>query len=361
MNLYNLKENLKALKKLLPKETQILAVIKNDAYGHGLLEVARTLSQEGVFGFGLSEPCEAYLLRKAGFIHPILLLSGFEKDWLLDIYSLRITPTVVNLHTLNWLIEFTLKKGITLEFHLKVDTGMHRFGLPLEELDLFLEKLKENPQLKLIGLMTHFSAAEDVEHELTKTQLKSFEKVQSYLEKRGIYPKFIHFANSAGIIFFNEKGNLVRPGISLYGGYPTFKARTYLKLKPVMTLKSKVIEIKKIKRGEYAGYGPFFQAQRDTLLGLVPVGYGDGYFRSLSNKGFASIRGKRVPVVGAISMKVLHLDLTELESPQIGEEVILVGGEREEVPADELAQLAGTISYELFCSLGKTLPKVFKS
>ncbi len=336
-------------------------MIKNDAYGHGLLEVARSLSQEGIFGFGLSEPCEAYLLRKAGFIHPILLLSGFEKDWLSDIYSLRITPTVVNFNTFEWLIEFTLKKGVNLEFHLKVDTGMHRFGLPLEEVEKFVEKLKENPQLKLAGLMTHFSCAENLEHELTQIQLRNFKKVKLYLEKKGIFPKFIHFANSAGIIFFNEKGNLVRPGISLYGSYPNFKARNYIKLKPVMSLKSRIVEIKKIKKGEYAGYGPNFQAKKDTLLGLVPVGYGDGYFRSLSNKGFANLRGKRVPLVGNISMKVLYLDLTEIENPKIGEEVILLGGEKEEVPVDELAQLAGTISYELFCSLGKTLPKVFKT
>lgn len=128
-----------------------------------------------------------------------------------------------------------------------------------------------------------------------------------------------------------------------------------------MTLKSRIIEIKKLKKGEWAGYGPHFQAKRETFLGLVPVGYGDGYFRSLSNKGFANVRGKRVPVVGAVSMKALYLDLTELENPQIGEEVILLGGEKEEVPADELAQLAGTISYELFCSLGKTLPKFYQS
>lgn len=323
--------------------------------------MARALSQEGVFGFGLSEPCEAQLLRKAGFIHPILLLSGFEKDWLSDIYALRITPTVVNLNTLEWLIEFTLKKGITMEFHLKVDTGMHRFGVPLEDLNRCLEKLKENPQLKFVGLMTHFASAEILEHELTQSQLKSFKEVQIYVEKRGFFPKFIHFANSAGIIFFSEKGNLVRPGISLYGSYPNFQARTYIKLKPVMTLKSRIVEIKKVKKGKYVGYGPYFQASKDTLLGLVPVGYGDGYFRKLSNKGFASIRRKRVPVVGAISMKVLYLDLTELDNPQVGEEVILLGGEREEVPVDELAQMAETISYELFCSLGKIFPKIYKS
>jgi alanine racemase len=126
-----------------------------------------------------------------------------------------------------------------------------------------------------------------------------------------------------------------------------------------MTLKSRIVEIKKIKKGEYAGYGPNFKAERDTVLGLVPVGYGDGYLRSLSNKGFAYLKGKRVKVVGNVSMKALYLDITDVESPQIGEEVILLGGENEEVSADELATLAGTISYELFCNLGKTIPKEY--
>ena len=360
IDLRNLKKNLKALKKFLPPETGILPVIKNDAYGHGLVEVARALSEEKVFGFGLSEPEEALILRKAGFIHPIILLSGFEKDWLEDMYPLRITPVVPSLRHLEWLIEFTLKKAITLEFHLKIDTGMHRFGMLPEDLEKFAEKLKENPQLKLIGVMTHFSCAENPEHELTKSQISALKKALYFLKNHGFVPKYVHFANSAGIIFLPEKGNLVRPGISLFGSYPGFKARSYIRLYPVMTLESKIVELKKVKKGEYAGYGPDFLAKKDSILGLVPVGYGDGYLRSLSNKGFAFVRNKRVPVVGTVSMKALYLDLTELESPQIGEKVILLGGGREEVPVDELAQLAGTISYEIFCSIGKNIQREYK-
>ncbi len=360
INLENLKKNLEALKKFLPSETYILPVIKNDAYGHGLVEVARALSEKKVFGFGLSEPEEALILRKAGFIHPILLLSGFEKDWLEDMYPLRITPVVASLKQMEWLIEFSLRKGISWEFHLKVDTGMHRFGLPLEELDKCLKKLKENPQLKISGIMSHFACAENPEHELTQTQLNNFKNVVKIFQENNFILKYIHFANSAGIIFLPEKGNLVRPGVSLFGSYPCFRARSYIRLYPVMTLESRIVEIKKVKKGEYAGYGPGFVAKKECVLGLVPVGYGDGYLRSLSNKGFAFVRNKRVPVVGIISMKALYLDLTEIESPQPGEKVILLGGEKEEVPVDELAQLAGTISYELFCSLGKSIPREYR-
>ncbi|RLG13036.1 alanine racemase [Candidatus Pacearchaeota archaeon] len=361
INLYNLKKNLQALKKFLSSDIKILPVIKNDAYGHGLIEVAKTLSEENVFGFGLSEPLEAYYLRKAGFVHPILLLSGFEKDWISEMRSLKIIPVVTNMKQFEWLSKFTKEKLIKWEFHLKIDTGMHRFGLPVEEIKQFIEKLKNTPQLQLTGIMTHFSAAEHPDSEITQFQLKLFKKSLKLFYKYKIFPKYVHFANSAGIIFFSEKGNLVRPGISLFGSYPCNEAYKYIKLFPVMTLKSKIVEIKKLKKGESAGYGPTFYAKKDTILGLIPVGYGDGYLRSLSNKGFAYYRNKRVPVVGTISMKALYIDLNEIENPKIGEEVILLGGKNNEVPADELAQLAGTISYEIFCSIGKSIPKEYKT
>ena len=325
------------------------------------MEIAKVLAKEGVFGFGLSEPEEALILRNNGFSQPILLLSGFEKDWLPEMYNLKITPVVTNLFTLEWLCEFVKKKNLKWEFHLKVDTGMHRFGLNLKDLNTFIEKIKKFSLLKLTGVMTHFSCSENLEHELTQLQLKNLKKVLEKLKINKILPKYVHFANSGGIIFLPEKGNLVRPGISLYGSYPCYKAKELIKLYPVMTLKSKIAEIKRIKKGDYAGYGPNFKAKKNTILGLIPVGYGDGYLRSLSNKGFAYYKGKRVSVIGNVSMKALYLNLTEIESPKIGDDIILLGGENGEVPVDELANLAGTISYELFCSLGKTIPKEYKN
>jgi len=338
----------------------VLPVIKNDAYGHGLLEVAKALAQEKVYGFGLSEPYEAYLLRKAGLIHPILLLSGFEKDWLPEMYNLRITPVVTSVESMEWLANFSYKRAIKWDFHLKVDTGMHRFGVIKEELPKIINILKTNPQLNMSGIMTHLSCAEKSEDPLTISQINTFFEVVEFLKTQRFNFKFIHLANSAGIIFLKKRGNLVRPGISLFGSYPNFKARSYIKLYPVMTVKSRVIELKKLKPGLTAGYGPTFKASKECVLGIVPVGYGDGYPRILSNKGFAWIKGKRVPVVGTVSMKCLYLDLTRVKGIEPGEEVILLGGPHEEVPADELASLADTISYELFCNLGKTIPKHYK-
>jgi len=360
INLSNLRKNLQSIRKLLPEGVAILPVIKNDAYGHGLLETARVLAEEKVWGFGLSEPYEALILRKAGFIHPIILLSGFEKDWLLEMLHLRLTPVVVNLDSFFHLKEFCLRKGVSLEFHLKAETGMNRFGFPFEALDTLIKELKENPYLKLVGLMTHLSASEDPDSNYTQTQLENFKKFLQALKASGITPKYVHFCNSGGIIFLSEKGNLVRPGIAIYGGYPSFKARAFLKLYPVMTFKSRIVEIKKLKPGDFAGYGPTLISKKKTTLGIVPVGYGDGYPRALSNRGFASCLGRRVPVVGTISMKALYIDLTELAEAKVGDEVILLGGPNNEVPADELAQLADTISYELFCQIGRANQRIYR-
>jgi len=237
---------------------------------------------------------------------------------------------------------------------------MNRFGLPFEDLGTLIEELKQNPYLKLVGLMTHLAASEDPDTSYTQFQLENFKKFLKALQTAGFNPKYIHFCNSGGVVFLPEKGNMVRPGIALYGGYPSFRARAFLKLYPVMTLKSRIVEIKRIKPGEGAGYGPTFIAKRETKLGIVPVGYGDGYPRSLSNRGFAYCLGARVPIVGTISMKALYVDLTDLVEAKVGDEVILLGGPNNEVPADELAQLAGTICYELFCQLGRAIPRTYR-
>ncbi len=362
IDLAALRENLRALKGLLSEGTAILAVIKSEAYGHGLVEVARVLSQEGVYGFGLSEPEEAFRLRRAGLALPLILLSGFEPDWLPEILQLRIIPAVASLRMLEAAAEFTRRKGVFLEIHLKIDTGMHRFGLEPEDLPKVLKILQENPQLKAVGLMTHLACAEKPEDPLTHKQLVLFKEIKKSLQKALPSLRYFHAANSAGIIFLRgAEGNLVRPGISLYGSYPSFRARARVKLKPVMTLKARIVETKKLKAGESVGYGPLYRAHSPRRVALVPVGYDDGYPRSLSNRGFAWLRGRRIPVIGAVSMRCLTLDVTEIEDGgHPGEEVILLGGPAEEVPVDELAELAGTISYEILCALGRRLKRVYR-
>ncbi len=360
IDLEALRHNFRALKALLPPEVGYLPVIKSEAYGHGLLEVARVLAEEGVYGFGISEPEEALKLRRSGLALPLLLLSGFERDWLPEIHQLRITPVVSSLRMLEELAEFTRRRACSLDFHLKIDTGMHRFGVEPEEIPRALKTLRENPQLKLYGLMTHLACAERPTDELTRHQIELFQKTRSEIESAGFRPRFFHLANSAGLIFLRgASGNLVRPGIALYGSYPSFKARAHVKLRPVMTFKARILEVRTLKTGEGVGYGPLYKARSPRKVALVPVGYDDGYFRSLSNRGFAWLRGQRVPVIGAVSMRCLTLDVTEVGA-ETGEEVILLGGPREEVPVDELAELAGTISYELLCAIGRRNRRLYR-
>ncbi len=361
VNLDALRHNLNALKSLVPKETEFLPVIKSEAYGHGLVPVAKTLVKQKIYGFGISDPEEALELRKTGFGLPLLLLSGFEPHWLDEVVRLRLIPAVVSLRMLKELLDYSLKKAVTFDIHLKVNTGMNRFGIDLEELDEALGLLKKNPQLRLKGVMSHFACAEEPESELTQLQVKNFEKVVSKVTSCGFSPKFYHMANSAGIIFMRGRpGNMVRPGLSLYGVYPSRKARAYTKLRPVMTFKTRILELRRVKAGEGIGYGPIYRTKTPKLVAIVPVGYDDGYPRALSNKGFAVVRGKRAKVIGAVSMRCLFLDVTEVVGVNPGDEVILLGGEREEVPVEELAELAGTISYELLCAVGRRNERIYR-
>ena len=273
-------------------------------------------------------------------------------------FNLRITPVIASLNEAVWCAEFFKKKNAEGVVHLKVDTGMHRFGIEEKDIDSVVNILKE-ANVKIEGIMTHLACSEEPESELTQVQLRTLKKFVEHLRSLGIFPEYVHFANTGGIIFLREKGNLVRPGIGLFGGYPSKKAMELIKLYPVMSLYSRIVEIKELKPGERAGYGGAFRAERKTLLGLVPVGYGDGYPRILGGKGFASVKGKRVKVVGRVSMKALYIDVTDVPGVKKGDEVILLGGENSEVPADELAEVAKTISYELFCNLGRGIKREY--
>lgn len=282
-------------------------------------------------------------------------------------FRLNITPVITNKESLRYLTEFIQKSSEKflrnlkkISVHLKVDTGMHRFGIDLRDLEKLLKIIKKCSFIEVSGVMTHLACSEKPDSEVTKLQLSNFKEVIEKIKKFGINPRYIHFANSGGIIYLKDRGNLVRPGIALYGGYPDLSARDRVKLYPVMTLKSRIVEIKRLKKGEVAGYGPTFRAEKDTILGIVPIGYADGYLRSLSNKGFVFCRNRRVNVIGTVSMKALYVDLTKVEGIKKGYEVILLGGPENEVPADELASLAGTISYEIFCSFGRAIPKTCK-
>ena len=267
---------------------------------------------------------------------------------------------VTDLYQLNLLSDYTRKERKRVSFHLKVDTGMHRLGIGLHELESALSIIRRNPQLKIEGVMSHLACAEDPDSPLTRKQLKCFKEALKTIRREGLAPRFRHLANSAATILIGESHfDLVRPGLCLYGVHPCPRTRELIPLKPVMTAKARILSIKEITRGCGVGYGPLFVSPRAMKIALVPVGYDDGYLRALSNKGFAWIKGRRVPVVGAVSMRLLALDVSDVEGVSPGDEVILLGGKNREVPAEELAERAGLISYELLCLMGKGTFKIY--
>jgi len=324
-----------------------------------LIEVASALKDLGVWGWGLSEPEEGLILRENGFEERILLLSGFQKDWLEVMWGYGLTPVISSVEQLYWIRDFLKNLNASWRVHIKIDTGMHRFGIPFEEVERVIEFVKTFPSIEVEGLMTHLAESERPNSRLTRSQLSLFKSVLEKFLKAGIKVPLFHFANTGGIIFLKDKGNLVRPGIGLFGGYPSEKARELVELKPAMSLKSRVVEIKRLRPGDVVGYGATYKAGSFVKIALVPVGYGDGYPRSLSNKGFAWIKGKRVKLVGRVSMKAITFDVTEVEGVTPGDEIILLGGDKAQVPPDELAAKAGTISYELFCNLGRAIPREY--
>ncbi len=335
-------------------------MIKSGAYGHGLLPVARTLAQEGIYGFGLSDLEEVLRLREAGLALPIILLSGFEPAWLPELIRLRAIPAVTDLYQLKLLADYTRKEGKRLAFHLKIDTGMHRLGIPLQELNEALEILRENPQLRLEGVMSHFACAEKPASFCTQEQLQRFILALSKVKEAGFRPRFRHIANSSATILLPESHfDLVRPGLALYGIHPCEETQKFISLKPSMTAKARILSIKEVPKGGGIGYGPLFTSSRAMKIALVPVGYDDGYLRALSNRGFAWLKGKRVPVVGAVSMRLMALDISKVEGAAPGDEIILLGGPNREVPAEELSATADLISYELLCLLGKGGFKIY--
>ncbi len=348
-------ENLAALKALLAKpDVGIMAVIKSDAYGHGLIQVAKALWKHGIWGFGISEIEEAIALRQAGIKSPILLLSGLCQGTEEQVLGLDLITGVPDLGTLEGLERAASKRGVMAKVHLKIDTGMGRLGLTIEELIQIVRDRSHWPHLRFTGLYSHLSAADDPGDPFNQDQIQRFEKAIVKIKALGWHPPEIHLANSAGLIHFkNAHHHLTRPGIALYGAYPGDQARLKLRLRPVMSFKSQVISIRSVPKGFPISYGHTYYTKRPSKIAVVPVGYDDGYPRSLSNKAWALVRGIRCPVIGSICMKALMLDVTKAEGVRQGDEVVFLGRQGQDtITIEELAMWAGTISYELLCLLG---------
>jgi alanine racemase len=361
IDLAALRFNFEQVKRLTGSTKKILAVVKANAYGHGAVAVSRELEGLGANFLGVALCQEGVELREAGIKTPILVLSGFFAGEEADILHHRLTPFILNLEMAERLAQQAKSSKQEIKVHIKVDSGMGRVGVLPEEAEDFFKKLKKLSGLRVEGICSHFAEADKEEKDFTREQQSRFNEVVSRAKKSGVDPSLIHLANSAAVMDFSSAHyDLVRPGIMLYGAYPSPIFRNKTELRPVMGLKTRIMHLKKVPPNFSISYGRTFFTQRESLIATLPIGYADGYSRGLSNKGEVLVKGRRCKVVGRVCMDLTLIDVTEIPGVKVGDEVVLLGKQgEEEITVDEIAEKIGSISYEVFCSLSGRVPRVY--
>ena len=355
-----LRWNLSHIKKTIGRNVNILSMVKADAYGHGAVPVAQTLAAAGSYAFGVATVTEGIELRQAGVKQPILVLAGAYVEQLDQFLKYNLTPVLHELETLKALDRKVQARRTTLGIQLEVDTGMGRIGFPSAETDAWLPALWKLKALKLAGVFSHFADAETANEKYTERQLKHFQRVLDRLRRAGIVHSSSHMSKSAALITVPAAHfAMVRPGLILYGMYPSAQIKKQISLKPVLSWKTRIIQMKRSPAGSSVGYGRTFVTKRNSLIATLPVGYADGYRRLLSNRAQVLVRGKRAPVVGRVSMDLTTVDVTDIRNVQQGDEIVLLGRQdNAEITADEMAAWANTISYEVFTSIGARVPRI---
>lgn len=357
INLRALEENYSAIRRSLSPQVRIMAVVKADAYGHGAVAIAKHLESLGVTAFGVQNLQEAIELREGGVVADIYLLGGVWEGEEEEVVVRGFIPFVFDLERVRRLSAVACSKGKEARVHLKVDTGMGRLGILPSEVEGFVEAVRGCPGVRLEGVASHLSTA-DLLDDYLKEQLRRFKGIKEVLDRQGLRLTY-HVANSAALFGCREAHfDMVRPGIALYGVAPfeAFAGRLLQPLRPVMTWKSILLELRTLPKGWGVSYGRTYVTPRESKIAVVPVGYADGYPRSLSNRAHVLVRGKRAPVVGKVTMDWIMVDVTAIEGVRKGDEVILLG---EGVPAEEVASWAETIPYEILCLASKRARRIY--
>ena len=357
--------NFEQMSKKIPKDTKIMAVVKTDAYGHGAVPLALLIeSYDYLWGFATATVDEALELRKAGIQKPILILGYSFPECYEDIVKYEIRQTVFERNIAEALSKEAVRQNKKAYIHIKLDTGMGRIGYQkAEEAALDAAKIKELPMIETEGVFTHFANADTGSLEATYQQIQKFEEMVKAMEDAGMIFSLKHCSNSAGIIELSEhKFDLVRAGIISYGLWPSEEVhKDAVQLKPILSLKSHVVYVKEVEPGTAVSYGSTWIAEECRKIATIPIGYGDGYPRKLSNKGYVLIKGQRAPIVGRVCMDQLMVDVTEVAGGvKTGDEVTLIGRDQEEViTAEMLGELSGRFNYELMCDLGNRIPRIY--
>ena len=347
---------------------KVMAVVKANAYGHGAVECARRLEAEGANWFGVATPEEGIELRLGGVTRPILCLGGFWEGQEEACIKHRLVPVVYRLDLLRSLDQAAAAAGVVADVHLKIDTGMGRLGVRFDQVAEFAAPLRGFQNIRVDGLMTHLAAADDHTCEpLTHNQVERFESAVESFRQLGFAPEHRHLANSAGT--FDQpgaRGTMVRPGGVLYGLWRDVLDPTHehsARFQPVMSLRSRITLLKWVPPGETIGYGCTFEASRRTLVATLPIGYHDGYMRGLSNRGRVIVRGAYASVIGRVSMDLTLIDVTNVPEVAVGDVVTLMGNDdgpsELSLAAEDIAKIAGTLSYELTCGISDRVPRIY--
>ena len=365
ISLDNLAANFHSAKKFIG-DTKYMAVVKADAYGHGAAECAKRLEKEGVDWFGVALPEEGVELRKAGIRKLILCLGGFWDGQETIALSYGLTPVVFQIEKAAALNEAAASRGTDVSIHVKIDTGMGRIGVRHDHVSEFADALKPLEHLRIEGIMTHFAAADDLgQNEFTDLQMERFKTAVATFREKGFNPAYLDLANSPGAVAHPAaRSNFVRLGGVLYGlgGDVLPVGIDKPALRPVMALYTKIAHLKKVPPGETIGYGRTFTTRSESMIATVPIGYQDGYSRTLSNNSRVIVNGHEAPVVGRISMDWTTIDVTGIPSAKIGDLVTLIGENNGlAVKAEDLARATNTISYEITCGINRRVPRIYSN
>lgn len=358
-----LRHNYSEIKKFISKDTEVMAIVKADGYGHGAQEVAQILQEEGANRFAVAIAKEGEELRKSGITKPILVLGYTPPADIKCLIENDLTQTVFSFEMAEYISREASKWKKTVNVHIKVDTGMGRIGfLSNPESISEIKKIAELPYINMEGIFTHFATADEVDFAYTRDQWSIFIGFLNELEELGIQFPIVHAANSAATMVHTYTHlNVVRTGIILYGYYPSdYLYGKKLCLKPAMTLKTQVVHIKELPEGHFISYGKRYQTRQKTKVATIPIGYADGYSRRLSNKGRVLIRGEYAQVLGNVCMDQFMVDVSHIPDIAVGDEVVVFGTQKgKSVAIEELARLTDTINYEVMCMIGKRVPRIY--
>lgn len=359
--------NLRNIKNKVGQKTKIIAIVKANAYGHGIEKVSKRLASDGVDMFGVATVEDAIKLRKSGINYPILMLGCILPNQIETVVRYFITPTIVNYNIAKNVSDHALKiltgsdnLRNKINVHVKIDTGMGGFGIRSEDAEDTVKRIKELENINIAGIFTHFTSPDGSDKSAVREQLDLFNNVITRLETINIFIPIKHTDNSSMVIQNPLSFNAIRPGIAIYGLYSSKNVPRAIDLQQVMSFKTSIANIKKLNPGDHISYDRTYKVSRESLIATLPVGYSDGYRRELSNKGEVLVRKKRAPVVGLVRMDFTYIDVTDIPDVAISDKVILFGKQEDEtITIESIAKDTGAIPYEITCGISNDVPRLY--